>query len=106
MQDRQEECAGLAAARARLDHQIASGKKVGDGPGLNGHQPCPASAGGGVLRQLGQFRKTDGWQGVLRLDQICRIDVLIECACFCFGTRYRRVRSLTFSCIFWHGILT
>jgi len=32
---------GLAAAGARLDHQIAPGKKIGDGLGLNRHQTGP-----------------------------------------------------------------
>ena len=90
VQDRQQECSGLAASRARLDHQVSPCEQIGDRPRLYGHQPRPPGAGRrglGFLRQVGQ---ADGGQGVFRFDKVGRIHVLVERA---RAGRYRRVST-------------
>ncbi len=63
---RQQKGAGLAGARARLDHHVAAGQQVRDGARLDGHQGRPAGAFDGSTQRTGQV--VDGYirQGVGR----------------------------------------
>ena len=69
LQHGQEIGAGLAAARARLDHQVAAGQQVGDGPALHRHQLGPAGPRHRLAQRLGQLRHGHLGQGAFRLDQ-------------------------------------
>ena len=46
---------GLAAAGARLHHDVAPFQQIGERQRLNGHKPLPAGAGAGFVHGLGQI---------------------------------------------------
>ncbi len=56
---------GLAAARARLNHDVTSGQQIGNGKSLHGHQFFPAAAFQRLAERHGQFGGPCRRQGIV-----------------------------------------
>ena len=63
----QQIAAGLAAARARLDHDVPPFQQIGQSQGLHRHQALPARAGTSRAHGFRQVGQADFGQGVFRL---------------------------------------
>ena len=72
VKDRQHERAGLAAARARLDHHVAALQQVGDRRRLDVGQLAPPRPLGRLAQQRRQVFEDDRRQGIVRLHQLRR----------------------------------
>ncbi|GAB6036311.1 hypothetical protein JCM15519_08700 [Fundidesulfovibrio butyratiphilus] len=75
MEDGQQKRAGLAAAGARLHHEVQAFQQIRQGLGLHGHEPVPAGAGHGLAQGLGKVGKGHFGQGFFRLDQGLSVSV-------------------------------
>ena len=63
---KRQQIRGLAAARAGLHHEVASGHEVGKRVRLHGHEARPACARAGLLHDLGQLFQRAGRQRMFR----------------------------------------
>ena len=76
--------ARLAAARAGLHHDVASGHEIGQRMRLHGHEARPARAGTGELHFFGQIFQRAGRKGMFGSGYLKLLVV-------CYGIRHWRI---------------